>query len=43
MANAPRDSMDAAEYKHVGLGLTVRMFISNAFDEQRARLVHRNH
>ena len=38
MANALRGSMDAAEYKHVVLGLIFLKYISDAFEEQRARL-----
>jgi len=30
--------MDAAEYKHVVLGLIFPKYISNAFDEQHAKL-----
>ena len=37
-ANALRGSMDAAEYKHVVLGLIFLKYISDAFEEQRARL-----
>lgn len=39
MADALRGSMDAAEYKHVVLGLIFLKYISDAFEEQRARLV----
>jgi type I restriction enzyme M protein len=38
MADALRGSMDAAEYKHVVLGLIFLKYISDAFDEQHARL-----
>ena len=38
MANALRGSMDAAEYKHVVLGLIFLKYISDAFEEARARL-----
>lgn len=38
MADALRGSMDAAEYKHVGLGLIFLKYISDAFEEQHARL-----
>ncbi len=36
MANALRGSMDAAEYKHVVLGLIFLKYISDAFEELRA-------
>ncbi len=39
MADALRGSMDAAEYKHVVLGLVFLKYISDAFEEQHARLV----
>jgi len=39
MADLLRGSMDAAEYKHVVLGLIFLKYISDAFEEQRARLV----
>lgn len=39
MANALRGSMDAAEYKHVVLGLIFLKYISDAFEEHRARLL----
>src|SRR5437016_2275761 len=39
MADALRGSMDAAEYKHVRLGLIFLKYISDAFEEQHARLV----
>ena len=38
MANALRGSMDAAEYKHVVLGLVFLKYISDAFEEKRLRL-----
>jgi type I restriction enzyme M protein len=38
-ADALRSNMDAAEYKHVVLGLIFLKFISDAFEEQHARLV----
>ncbi|MDZ7337193.1 MAG: type I restriction-modification system subunit M [candidate division KSB1 bacterium] len=38
MADALRGSMDAAEYKHVVLGLIFLKYISDAFEAQRARL-----
>src|SRR5690606_13552893 len=38
MADALRGSMDAAEYKHVVLGLIFLKYISDAFEETRARL-----
>ena len=37
MADALRGSMDAAEYKHVVLGLIFLKYISDAFEEQHAR------
>ncbi|WP_457755885.1 class I SAM-dependent DNA methyltransferase [Thermodesulfatator indicus] len=37
-ANALRGSMDAAEYKHVVLGLIFLKYISDAFEEHRKRL-----
>ena len=36
MADALRGSMDAAEYKHVALGLIFLKYISDAFDERHA-------
>ena len=36
MADALRGSMDAAEYKHVVLGLLFLKYISDAFEEQHA-------
>lgn len=38
MADALRGSMDAGEYKHVVLGLLFLKYISDAFEEQHARL-----
>ncbi|HXG41124.1 MAG TPA: class I SAM-dependent DNA methyltransferase [Dehalococcoidia bacterium] len=38
MADALRGSMDAAEYKHVVLGLIFLKYVSDAFQEQRRRL-----
>src|SRR5882724_4967300 len=38
MADALRGSMDAAEYKHVVLGLIFLKYISDAFEEQHAQL-----
>jgi len=38
MADALRGSMDAAEYKHVVLGLIFLKYISDAFEEQHVRL-----
>ncbi len=38
MADALRGSMDAAEYKHVVLGLIFLKYISDAFGEHRAKL-----
>ena len=38
MADTLRNSMDAAEYKHVVLGLIFLKYISDAFEEQHARL-----
>jgi type I restriction enzyme M protein len=37
-ADALRGSMDAAEYKHVVLGLIFLKYISDAFEEHHARL-----
>ena len=39
MADALRGSMDAAEHKHVVLGLIFLKYISDAFEEHHARLV----
>ena len=38
MADTLRGSMDAAEYKHVALGLIFLKYISDAFEESRAKL-----
>ncbi len=38
-ADALRNNMDAAEYKHVVLGLIFLKYISDAFEEQRASLL----
>ena len=38
MANTLRGSMDAAEYKHVVLGLIFLKYVSDAFEEARAKL-----
>ena len=38
MADALRGSMDAAEYKHVILGLIFLKYISDAFEEARVQL-----
>ena len=43
MADALRGSMDAAEYKHVVLGLIFLKYISDAFDEMHARLEGEQH
>ena len=37
-ADKLRNNMDAAEYKHVVLGLIFLKYISDAFEEQHARL-----
>jgi type I restriction enzyme M protein len=39
MADALRGSMDAAEYKHVVLGLSFLKYISDAFEEKHAALL----
>lgn len=39
MADALRGGMDAAEYKHVALGLIFLKYISDAFEEQHAKLL----
>lgn len=39
MADALRGSMDAAEYKHVALGLIFLKYISDAFEERHAELI----
>jgi type I restriction enzyme M protein len=41
-ADALRNNMDAAEYKHVVLGLIFLKYISDAFEEMRAKLVAGN-
>src|SRR6185312_17085326 len=38
-ADALRGSMDAAEYKHVVLGLLFLKYISDAFEEEHVKLV----
>src|SRR6188474_3051271 len=38
-ADALRNNMDAAEYKHVVLGLIFLKYISDAFDERHAALM----
>ena len=38
-ADKLRNNMDAAEYKHVVLGLIFLKYISDAFEEMRARLI----
>ncbi len=38
MADALRGNMDAAEYKHVVLGLIFLKYVSDAFEETRAQL-----
>ena len=38
-ADALRNNMDAAEYKHVVLGLIFLKYISDTFEEHRAKLV----
>ena len=43
MADALRGSMDAAEYKHVVLGLIFLKYISDAFEEMHARLEAERH
>ena len=43
MADTLRGSMDAAEYKHVALGLIFLKYISDAFQEARARLESNRH
>ena len=42
MANEMRGNMDAAEYKHVALGLVFLKYISDGFDEHRASLIARS-
>ena len=41
MADALRGSMDAAEYKHVVLGLIFLKYISDAFEERHAEVLAR--
>ena len=43
MANALRGSMDAAEYKHVVLGLIFLKYISDAFEEKQLELEQARH
>ena len=43
MADTLRGSMDAAEYKHVALGLIFLKYISDAFGEARAKLEANRH
>ena len=43
MADALRGSMDAAEYKHVVLGLIFLKYISDAFDEAYSELENERH
>ncbi len=38
-ADKLRNNMDAAEYKHVVLGLVFLKYISDTFEEQRAKLL----
>jgi type I restriction enzyme M protein len=38
-ADALRANMDAGEYKHVVLGLVFLKYVSDAFEEQHARLL----
>ncbi|MFB1487835.1 MULTISPECIES: type I restriction-modification system subunit M N-terminal domain-containing protein [unclassified Thiocapsa] len=38
-ADKLRNNMDAAEYKHVVLGLIFLKYISDSFDEHHARLI----
>ena len=38
MADALRGSMEAAEYRHVALGLLFLKYISDAFEERHATL-----
>src|SRR2546421_11124969 len=42
-ADALRSNMDAAEYKHVVLGLIFLKYISDAFEEQHTRLEAERH
>ena len=41
-ADKLRNNMDAAEYKHVVLGLIFLKYISDSFEEQRAKLLEGN-
>ena len=43
MADTLRGSMDAAEYKHVALGLIFLKYISDAFGEVKAKLEANRH
>ena len=43
MADTLRGSMDAAEYKHIALGLIFLKYISDAFEEARANLEASRH
>ena len=43
MADALRGSMDAAEYKHVVLGLIFLKYVSDAFEEMHAKLAADKH
>ena len=43
MADALRGSMDAAEYKHVVLGLIFLKYVSDAFEEMHAKLTTDEH
>ncbi len=43
MADALRGSMDAAEYKHVVLGLIFLKYVSDAFEEMHAKLCEDKH
>ena len=43
MADTLRGSMDAAEYKHVALGLIFLKYISDAFEEAKAKLEANQH
>ena len=42
-ADALRSNMDTAEYKHGVLGLISRKYISDAFEEQHAKLEELGH
>ena len=39
MADTLRGSMDAAEYKHIVLGLIFLKYISDAFEEHKAKVI----